>query len=92
MIASGASSLGYALGAAVGAYLGNIVAQKEHDLIAAVVGDGVFLFGVPASAYWMARRYNTVSVEASPSSQGFGFAGERALTASHAALPDRHPQ
>ncbi|KAI9065966.1 thiamine diphosphate-binding protein [Trametes sanguinea] len=59
MIASGASSLGYALGAAVGAYLGNIVAQKEHDLVAAVVGDGVFLFGVPASAYWMARRYNT---------------------------------
>ncbi|KAI0369411.1 thiamine diphosphate-binding protein [Pilatotrama ljubarskyi] len=59
MIASGASSLGYALGAAVGAYLGGIVAQKEYDLITAVVGDGVFLFGVPASAYWMARRYNT---------------------------------
>ncbi|KAI8986255.1 thiamine diphosphate-binding protein [Trametes punicea] len=59
MIASGASSLGYALGAAVGAYLGAVVAKKEHDLIAAVVGDGVFLFGVPASAYWLARRYNT---------------------------------
>ncbi|KAI0350188.1 thiamine diphosphate-binding protein [Trametes cingulata] len=59
MIASGASSLGYALGAAVGAYLGGIVVQKEYDLITAVVGDGVFLFGVPASAYWMARRYKT---------------------------------
>ncbi|CDO72273.1 hypothetical protein BN946_scf184970.g125 [Trametes cinnabarina] len=59
MISSGASSLGYALGAAVGAYLGSFVARKEHELIAAVVGDGVFLFGVPASAFWMARRYNT---------------------------------
>ncbi|OJT06885.1 Benzoylformate decarboxylase [Trametes pubescens] len=60
MIASGASSLGYALGAAVGASLGGLVSRKEYDLITAVVGDGVFLFSVPASAYWMARRYNTV--------------------------------
>ncbi|KAI0775588.1 thiamine diphosphate-binding protein [Trametes elegans] len=58
MIASGASSLGYALGASVGASLGGIVARKGYDLITAVVGDGVFLFGVPASAYWIARRYN----------------------------------
>ncbi|KAI0330509.1 thiamine diphosphate-binding protein [Cubamyces sp. BRFM 1775] len=59
MIASGATSLGYALGASVGASLGNIVAQTQHDLVAAIVGDGVFMFSVPASAYWMARRYNT---------------------------------
>ncbi|KAI0671221.1 thiamine diphosphate-binding protein [Trametes maxima] len=59
MIASGASSLGYALGAAVGASLGAIVAKKEYDLVTAVVGDGVFLFSVPATAYWLARRYNT---------------------------------
>ncbi|KAI0629916.1 thiamine diphosphate-binding protein [Trametes polyzona] len=59
MISSGASSLGYALGAAVGAALGGIVAQKEYELITAIVGDGVFLFSVPASAYWLARRYNT---------------------------------
>ncbi|KAH9850231.1 thiamine diphosphate-binding protein [Lenzites betulinus] len=59
MITSGASSLGYALGAAVGAFLGGVVAQKEHDLVAVVVGDGSFLFGIPASAYWMARRYKT---------------------------------
>lgn len=60
MIASGGSSLGYALGASVGAYLGGIVADKKYDLIAAVVGDGTYLFGIPASAYWLARRYNTV--------------------------------
>ncbi|OBZ71335.1 hypothetical protein A0H81_08860 [Grifola frondosa] len=38
---------------------GREVARKEYDLLAAIVGDGVFLFGVPSTAYWMARRYNT---------------------------------
>lgn len=57
MIASGGSSLGWALGAAVGASLAD---QGQHDMMVAVIGDGTFLFGVPSSAYWMARRYNTV--------------------------------
>ena len=60
VIASGGTSLGYGLGASIGAYLGGIVAKKEHDLVAYVVGDGTFLFGLPASAFWIARRYNTV--------------------------------
>lgn len=60
MITSGASSLGWALGAAVGARLGAQVAGIDYDLVAAVVGDGTYLFGVPSTAYWMARRYNTV--------------------------------
>ncbi len=55
MITSGGSSLGWALGAAIGVSLGS-----DHDLIVAVVGDGSFMFGVPSSAYWMARKYNTV--------------------------------
>lgn len=61
VLQSGGSSLGYCLGASIGAYLGGIVADKKYDLITAVVGDGSFLFGIPASAYWLARRYNTVS-------------------------------
>ena len=60
VIASGGTSLGYGIGASVGAYLGGIVAKKEYELIAYVVGDGTFLFGIPASAFWIARRYNTV--------------------------------
>lgn len=60
---SGATALGWALGAAVGARLGARVIRKEYELIVAVVGDGVFLFGVPSSAYWIARRYDTVSVQ-----------------------------
>lgn len=63
ILVSGGSSLGWALGAAVGAYIGGKVAGGGHgyELIVAIVGDGSFLFGVPSSVYWMARRYNTVS-------------------------------
>ena len=60
MICSGGTSLGYALGAAVGAVLGTRVSGKEPELTVVIVGDGTFLFCVPSSAYWMARRYDTV--------------------------------
>lgn len=64
LLTSGGSSLGWALGASVGAHMGGEVAGAEHgkgyELIVAIVGDGSFLFGVPSSAYWIARRYNTV--------------------------------
>ncbi|KAF9219155.1 thiamine diphosphate-binding protein [Gyrodon lividus] len=64
MIGSGGSSLGWALGAGVGTILGGRVAKKGkagtgYELVASIVGDGTFLFGVPASAFWMARRYQT---------------------------------
>ncbi|KAM5541140.1 hypothetical protein V8D89_005069 [Ganoderma adspersum] len=59
VIVSGGTSLGYGLGASVGAYLGGLAAKKEYDLVAYVAGDGTFLFGIPASAFWIARRYNT---------------------------------
>lgn len=64
-IASGGSSLGWALGAGVGSVLGGRVAKKGeagkgYELVTAIVGDGTFLFGVPASTFWMARRYQTV--------------------------------
>ncbi|TFY68959.1 hypothetical protein EVJ58_g703 [Rhodofomes roseus] len=59
MLMSGGSSLGYALGAAVGAHMGSVVAQKQFDMIVAIVGDGDFLFGAPSTAYWIASRYET---------------------------------
>jgi thiamine pyrophosphate-dependent acetolactate synthase large subunit-like protein len=60
MITSGGTSLGWALGAAVGAHLGSESTNKGHDLLVAVVGDGTFMFCVPSSAYWMAKKYDTV--------------------------------
>lgn len=70
MIASGGSSLGWALGATVGAHLGSEVAKKNYELLVAIVGDGTFLFGVPSTSYWMARKYNTVS---GPSAKQYGM-------------------
>ncbi|KAK7438194.1 hypothetical protein VKT23_018124 [Stygiomarasmius scandens] len=62
---SGGSSLGWSLGAAVGAILGSSTgvggdtSSSQYDLTVSIVGDGSYLFGVPASAFWMARRYET---------------------------------
>lgn len=61
MLCSGGTSLGWALGAAVGAQLGSVAEDRNHDLVVVVVGDGTFLFSVPSSAYWIARRCDTVS-------------------------------
>ena len=61
-LTSGASSLGWGLGAAIGASIGKgVVSGSKNELIVLIVGDGSFLFGVPSSAYWIARRYDTVS-------------------------------
>ncbi|KAM0752678.1 thiamine diphosphate-binding protein [Meredithblackwellia eburnea MCA 4105] len=57
---SGASGLGWALGAAVGFSLaGRVEKEYKKDLLAVIVGDGSFIFGVPSAAYWIARRYET---------------------------------
>lgn len=52
LLGSGGSSLGWAGGGAVGAKL----ACPERAVVC-LTGDGSFLFGVPSSAQWLARRY-----------------------------------
>ncbi|EJD51162.1 Thiamin diphosphate-binding protein [Auricularia subglabra TFB-10046 SS5] len=56
MITSGGSSLGWGLGAAIGARLSST--SEEIDLVVLIAGDGSFLFGVPAAAYWIAQNYD----------------------------------
>ncbi len=51
---SGGGSLGWNGGAAIGAKL----AQPEATVVA-FTGDGSFMFSVPSSVFWMARRYET---------------------------------
>ena len=51
--------MGWYSGAAVGAHMGLRTLSREEDLLVAFVGDGTWLFGVPASAYWMAMKYET---------------------------------
>jgi acetolactate synthase-1/2/3 large subunit len=50
----GGSALGWADGAIIGAKL----AAPDRTVVC-LVGDGSYLFGVPSSAQWVARRYGT---------------------------------
>lgn len=50
---SGATSLGYHGGAAIGAKL-----ASPSSTIVAVTGDGSYLFSVPSSVHWMSRQYD----------------------------------
>jgi acetolactate synthase I/II/III large subunit len=58
LIGSGGSSLGWAGGGAVGAKL----ASSPERTVVSLVGDGSYLFGVPSSAQWVARRYHAPSL------------------------------
>jgi acetolactate synthase-1/2/3 large subunit len=57
-LGSGGGSLGWAGGGAVGAKL----ASPAERAVVSLVGDGSYLFGVPSSAQWFARRYNAPSL------------------------------
>jgi len=57
-LGSGGGSLGWAGGGAVGAKL----ASSAERTVVSLVGDGSYLFGVPASAQWVARRYHAPSL------------------------------
>ena len=51
---SGGGSLGWCGGAAVGVKM-----ARPESLVVGLVGDGCYLFSVPSTVYWMARRYQT---------------------------------
>jgi acetolactate synthase-1/2/3 large subunit len=57
VLASGGGSLGWYAGAALGVKL----AQPQRTVVS-LVGDGTYLFGVPSSAQWVARRYDLPSL------------------------------
>lgn len=52
--------MGWFGGASLGVKLAldNTGNTNPGDFVAAIVGDGTFLFAVPASVYWMSMRYN----------------------------------
>jgi acetolactate synthase-1/2/3 large subunit len=74
LIGSGGSSLGWSGGAAVGAKL-----AAPGRTVVSLVGDGSYLFGVPASAQWMARRYGAPSLTVIFDNQGWAAPTQSAL-------------
>ncbi|MEU3269398.1 thiamine pyrophosphate-requiring protein [Saccharomonospora sp. NPDC006951] len=57
LLGSGGGSLGWSAGAAIGAKLAD-----PGRTVVSLIGDGTYLFGVPSSAQWVARRYGTPSL------------------------------
>src|SRR5690606_29825104 len=53
LFSSGAGSLGWNGGAAVGLKL-----ARPDGLFAVLTGDGSYMFSIPSTVHWMARRYN----------------------------------
>jgi acetolactate synthase-1/2/3 large subunit len=66
LLGSGGGSLGWAGGAAVGAKL----AAPDRTVVS-LVGDGSYLFGVPSSAQWLARRCQAPSLTVIFDNQGW---------------------
>lgn len=54
LFASGGASLGWNGGAAIGAKL-----ARPEKTVVALSGDGSYMFSIPSSVHWMARRYAT---------------------------------
>ncbi len=54
IFASGGGSLGWSGGAAIGAKL-----AAPDKTVVAITGDGSYMFSVPSSVHWMARKYRT---------------------------------
>ncbi|QFU89619.1 thiamine pyrophosphate-requiring protein [Amycolatopsis sp. YIM 10] len=66
LFGSGGSSLGWHAGAAIGVKL-----AVPDRLVVSLVGDGTYLFGVPASASWMSRRYGAPNLTVIIDNQGW---------------------
>jgi acetolactate synthase-1/2/3 large subunit len=54
LMASGGGSLGWNGGAAVGVKL-----AKPDSFVTAMTGDGTYMFTIPSTVHWMAKRYKT---------------------------------
>jgi thiamine pyrophosphate-dependent acetolactate synthase large subunit-like protein len=53
----GGGGLGWSGGAALGIKLAAEFSGKKPSFVCQIVGDGTFLFTVPASVYWISQRY-----------------------------------
>ena len=71
---NGGSSLGWNGGAAIGVKLAN-----PDKTVINLTGDGCYLFSVPSSVYWMARRYKTPFLTVIFNNQGWNATKQNVL-------------
>ncbi|KAJ6105111.1 acetolactate synthase [Penicillium sp. IBT 18751x] len=58
VFSSGAGGLGWSGGAALGIKMAmDFRHGKKGNFVCQIIGDGCFLFSIPASVYWIAQRY-----------------------------------
>ncbi|KAH7377448.1 thiamine pyrophosphate enzyme, N-terminal TPP binding domain-containing protein [Cadophora sp. MPI-SDFR-AT-0126] len=58
VFSSGAGGLGWSGGAALGIKLATVARHGgKGKFVCQIIGDGCFLFSIPASVYWIAQRY-----------------------------------
>lgn len=74
MFASGGGSLGWNGGAAIGAKL-----ARPDATVVAITGDGSYLFTVPSSVHWIARRYGTPFIQIVLNNDGWNAPRQSAL-------------
>ncbi len=63
---SGGGSLGWNGGAAIGAKL-----ARPDALVCAFTGDGTYMFSIPSTVHWIARRYGTPFLQVVFNNQGW---------------------
>ena len=63
---SGGGSLGWNGGAAIGAKL-----ARPEALVCAFTGDGTYMFSIPSTVHWIARRYGTPFLQVIFNNQGW---------------------
>lgn len=66
MFTSGASSLGWHGGAAIGAKL----ARPDRDVVC-LTGDGSYMFSIPSTVHWISRRYGAPFLEVIYNNRGW---------------------
>ena len=81
LMTSGGGSLGWNGGAAVGVKL-----AKPDAFVTAMCGDGTYMFTIPSTVHWMARRYRTPFLQVVYNNKGWR-APRYSATAVH---PDGH--
>ncbi|WP_258000493.1 thiamine pyrophosphate-requiring protein [Bacillus sp. Marseille-P3661] len=74
LFVNGGTSLGWSGGGAIGAKL----AQPDKTVVN-LIGDGSYLFSVPSTVYWMARRYNAPILTVIFNNQGWNATKQNAL-------------